>query len=320
LIGIGVGVLIELLIRYVGKKINLQPQLISLTSISLMFALFFSTTAYTGYGLYIEPSIPASMTRAFLDIKNLVPKHSAMLTPLWDYGYPLMEIGEFATYQDGSEHGGIRTTLISKAVTSTKQSEMVSMLSYLEDYGFDHLSKQIEDNDMSADGMMKLVFDYPGSFRGKNVYVLYLETLIGKFGSISKYGTWDFKGKSDPMRYRNMICFSLIDNVLTCREGKVDLNRGVIIRNKSPEVPLKAVVFVNNGYVVDGKKYKSDQGYYLQILNKNNKVIMVQLVDDRLFWTNFNQQYLLGNYDRRYFEEVYNNFPVARVLKVKKGG
>jgi dolichyl-diphosphooligosaccharide--protein glycosyltransferase len=27
---------------------------------------------------------------------------------------------------------------------------------------------------------------------------------------------------------------------------------------------------------------------------------------------------MLGNYDRRYFEEVYNNFPVARVLKVKR--
>jgi len=319
-IGIGVGVLIELLCRYIGKKRNLQPQFVSLASISLMFALFFSTIAYTGFSLNIQPTISAPMTRAFLDIKGLVPKHSAMFTPLWGYGYPLMEIGEFATYHDGSLHGGIRTTLISKAVTSPKQSDMVSMLSYLEDKGFDSLTNQITDNNLPANRMMKLVFDYPGNFRGENVYVLYSETMIEKFGSISKYGTWDFaKGKSDPMRYQNMTCFSLIDNVLTCRGGKVDLNRGVILGDESPEVPLKAVLFVNNGYVVDEKDYGSDQGLYLQILEKDNKVIRTQVVDDRLFRTNFNQQYLLGNYDRRYFEEVYNNFPVARVLKVKSG-
>lgn len=320
LIGIGVGVLIELLIKYGGEKIKLKPQFVPLASISLMFALFFATIDYTGFGLKIQPSLPSSMTRAFLDIKRLVPKHSAIFTPLWDYGYPLMEIGEFATYHDGSQHGDIRTTLISKAVTSTEQSEMVSTLAYLEDYGFDHLSKQIADDNMSADRMMELVFDYPGNFRGENVYVLYLETMIEKFVSISKYGTWDFtRKKSDPMSYRSMTCFSLVDNILTCKGGKVDLNRGVIISDKSMEVPLKAVLFVNNGYVVDGKDYGSDQGYYLQILEKNNNVIKVQIVDERLFRTNFNQQYLLGNYDRRYFEEVYNDFPVARVLKAKRG-
>jgi hypothetical protein len=47
-------------------------------------------------------------------------------------------------------------------------------------------------------------------------------------------------------------------------------------------------------------------------------VYMTLVADERLFKTNFNQQFLLGNYDRRYFAEVYNNFPVARVLKVKR--
>jgi dolichyl-diphosphooligosaccharide--protein glycosyltransferase len=316
-IGIGVGVLIELLIRYVGKKTRLHPQLVPLTSVALMFTLFFSTTAHTGYGYTIDAIVPAPMTRAFLDIKGLVPKHSAMFTPTWDYGYPLMEIGEFATYHDGSQHGGIRTTLISKAVTSTEQEEMVSLLAYLEEYGFEPLSKQIEENNMTADRMLEMVFDYPGDFQGEKVYVLYLETMIGKFGPISSFGTWDFaRRKSDPMRYENMTCFSLIDNILTCRGGKVDLGRGVIIAG-TLEIPLRAVLFVNDGYVADRTDFRDDQGPYLQILKKNNQVFRVQVVDERLFRTNFNQQYLLGNYDRRYFEEVYNNFPVARVLKVK---
>jgi undecaprenyl-diphosphooligosaccharide--protein glycosyltransferase len=89
----------------------------------------------------------------------------------------------------------------------------------------------------------------------------------------------------------------------------------------SVDIPLRAALFVNNGYVVDRRDYRqnkgTDPGYYLQVLMRNNKTTMILVADERLFQTNFNQQYVLGNYDRRYFEEVYNNFPVARVLKVK---
>jgi dolichyl-diphosphooligosaccharide--protein glycosyltransferase len=43
-------------------------------------------------------------------------------------------------------------------------------------------------------------------------------------------------------------------------------------------------------------------------------------VEEPAYLSNFNQQFILGNYDRLYFEEVYNNYPVARVLKVKSSG
>ena len=94
-------------------------------------------------------------------------------------------------------------------------------------------------------------------------------------------------------------------------------NRG-IINDGTTDIPLRAALFVNDGHVVDQKNYRTDQGYYLQVLMRNNKIYLILVADERLFWTNFNQQYLLGNYDRRYFEELYNDFPVARMLKVKR--
>jgi len=316
-IGVGAGVLIEQLIKYGGKKIMLQQQLVSLASISLMFFLFFSTSAYTGFRHHAGPTISASTTRALLDIKKIVPQHAAMFTPYWEYGYALMEIGEFATYHDGGLQGSIRTTLAAKAMTSTRQEEMVSMLSYLEDNGFEHLRLLISRDNISADRMIELVFAYPNNFRGENVYVLYLEQMIWKLHSMSVFGTWDFDlKKSDPMDYVEMHCFSQADNIITCRDGTVDLTRGAI-NDGTVDIPLRAALFVNDGYVVERKNYPADQGYYLQVLMKNNKVHMVLVANERLFLTNFNQQYLLGNFDRQYFEEVYNNFPVARVLKVK---
>jgi len=317
-IGIGIGVVIELLANFVGKKTRLQQQFVPLMSAALMFILFFSTSAYTGFSKHPFPIIDAPTTRALLDIKKIVPKHSAMYTPYWEFGYPLMEIGEFATYHDGGLQGGIRSTLTAMAMTSERQEDMVSLLSYLEDYGFNRLNAQIKKENLSADQMKELVFNYPGDFSDGNVYVLYLEKMIWKVYSLSYFGAWDFdQRKSTPMDYVEIYCKSLVNNIMTCTDGTIDLARG-LMNDGTIDIPLRAALFVNNGYIVEQINYPSDDGYYLQVLMKNGKRYMILVADGRLFRTNFNQQYLLGNYDRRYFEEVYNNFPVARVFKVKE--
>ncbi|WP_162148574.1 STT3 domain-containing protein [Desulfuromonas sp. TF] len=318
LIGVGAGVLIEVLVKYAGGRIRLLKPAVPLVGIALMFTLFFSTSAYTGYSFNVAPILKASTTRALLDIERIVPRHSAMFTPFWEFGYPLMNIGEFATYHDGGTQGGIRTTLAAKAMTSTDQKEMVSLLAYLEENGFVPLTQSIWQDKLSADKMLELVFDYPGDFRGENVHILYLEDMIWKFPSISVLGTWDFdRQQSSPMDYVQLNCFSMADNVMKCMDGTIDLNRG-FMNDGTVDIPLRGALFVNNGYVVSERRYGTREGYYLQVLMKNNRTFMILVADERLFRTNFNQQFLLGRYDRRYFEEVYNNYPVARVLKVRK--
>ncbi len=180
-IGIGVGVLIELAVRQVlgrFKSNRLAPPVIALT---LMVVLFFSTAGYTAYDTVPQPIVPAETLQAFLDIKRIVPKHSAMFT-WWDRGYPLMEVGGFATYHDGALQGYSRTTLVGKAVTSSHQEELVSLLSYLEDHGFAGLDAAIEERNLSADQMLQEVFNYPKAFQGDDVYILYTDDMIEKFG------------------------------------------------------------------------------------------------------------------------------------------
>jgi dolichyl-diphosphooligosaccharide--protein glycosyltransferase len=285
-----------------------------------MFILFFSTTAYTGYSSQVGPCISPGTAGALLDIKRIVPKHSAMFTPYWEYGYPLMEIGDFATYHDGGLQGGIRTTLAAKAMTSPSQKDMYSLLAYLEAHGFNQLSAQIQKENLSPEEMMKLVFSYPGEFTGENVYVLYLEEMIYKLGTMTQFGTWDFaRRQGESLDFVNLDCFSIVDNVMTCRDGKIDLTRG-LMNDGSVDIPLRAALFVNNGVVFRQENYPHESGYYLEVLLKDKKAFMILVADEQLFRTNFNQQYLLGNFDRRYFDEVYNNYPLARVLKVKKIG
>ena len=162
-----------------------------------------------------------------------------------------------------------------------------------------------------ADKMPELASAYPEDFQGKNVYIFYLEDMIWNIASMAK------QKKNYPLDYVELHCFSRSGNIMTCKDGIIDLDRG-IMNDGSADIPLRAALFVNDGYVIDRRNYRTDQGYFLQFLMRNNKVYMILVADERLFRTNFNQQYLLGNYDRRYFEEVYNDSPPARVLKLKK--
>ncbi len=317
LIGVGCGVLIELVINYLASKEFLRSRFVVPVSIASMALLFFSTIHYTRFFYQPQIVVPPAIVKALLDVKRIVPKHSAMFTQHWGYGYALMEIGDFATYHDGSLHGGLRTTLISKAMTSSRQRDMVALLAYLEDHGFRQLSTQIHAQKLSGQQLLDRVFSYPESFHGQSVYVLYTEDMIQPLGTLSLFGTWDFDRRtSEPMGYIELSCSSMNETVITCQNSVIDLARGVM-RDDLGEVLFREVLFVNNGLVVEQKHYTHDSTYYLQVLAKDNQIQRLLVADERLFRSNFNQQYLLGNYDPQYFDEVYNNFPTARLLKVK---
>jgi dolichyl-diphosphooligosaccharide--protein glycosyltransferase len=158
--------------------------------------------------------------------------------------------------------------------------------------------------------MPELIADYMDGQQVKNVYVLYLDEMISTFTPASGQKT------GDSMGYVALNCFSRLNDVITCSDGTIDLNRGVM-NDGSVDIPLRAALFVNDGYVVERKDFAVEHGYYLQIVMKQNKVNMILVVDEPLFRSNFNQQYLLGNYDRHTFSETYNESPVVRILQVK---
>ena len=59
------------------------------------------------------------------------------------------------------------------------------------------------------------------------------------------------------------------------------------------------------------------QGYTLQMLVVGQRIVEVQLIDEAVFQSNYNQMFLLGRYDGKLFEETYNAFPFSRLYRVK---
>ena len=53
------------------------------------------------------------------------------------------------------------------------------------------------------------------------------------------------------------------------------------------------------------------------VVHRSLRHIEVQLVDEWVFQSNYNQMFLLGRYDGELFEETYNAFPFSRLFRVK---
>jgi undecaprenyl-diphosphooligosaccharide---protein glycotransferase len=80
---------------------------------------------------------------------------------------------------------------------------------------------------------------------------------------------------------------------------------------------LKRMVFIRDGQVLREQEFGHKQGYTQQLLVSGRQIVDVQLIDELVFRSNFNQMFLLGRYEDELFEETYNAFPISRLYRVK---
>jgi undecaprenyl-diphosphooligosaccharide--protein glycosyltransferase len=77
------------------------------------------------------------------------------------------------------------------------------------------------------------------------------------------------------------------------------------------------MIFIKDGRVLREQEFGNAQGYTLQLLLAGQRIVEVQLIEEAVFRSNYNQMFLLGRYDGELFEETYNAFPFSRLYKVK---
>ena len=122
---------------------------------------------------------------------------------------------------------------------------------------------------------------------------------------------------------------------LVCDLNQNKQNKVIIdlITGASNAPMIKKVVISNNGKVILSKNVSATGSYIIEYIAASEKledvggvklpiknVVGIYLITPKIYNSAFNQMYLLGNYDKKYFEEVYNDFPHMRVFKLKTGG
>ena len=191
---------------------------------------------------------------------------------------------------------------------------------------------------IKAEGLSKNIAD--NLLKDKIILFAFTNDEIGKFFWINRFGTWNFiRGDGDQISYIPLSCGigklktgspALVCDLDQNKEDKIIID---LITGASNAPMIKKVVISNNGKVIFSKNVSATGNYILEYIAASKdlqniggiklpikNVVGIYLITPKVYKSTFNQMYLLGNYDKRYFEEVYNDFPYMRVFKLKTGG
>jgi undecaprenyl-diphosphooligosaccharide---protein glycotransferase len=255
------------------------------------------------------PSIHTGLYATFLEVKKRVPEDAALLT-WWDYGYAITDVTDLATFHDG---GGLQqrpsTYFTARGLISADPQELFDITQYLATEG----NIGILENNTSPEALLVAVRN-PQLKPWDPIYLFFTADMTGKYGAISKLGSWDIvNGGSKPRGYQNLACNKITNEEMNCRGAKIDLKAGKI----NSQVPLKRMVFIRDGKVLREQEFGHAHGYTLQMLVSGKQIVEVQLIDEAVFRSNYNQMFLLGRYRKDLYEETYNAFPFSRLYRVK---
>jgi len=273
-----------------------------------MAVFFWLISGQTAISFVPGPSIHTGLYATILEVKKKVPEDSALLT-WWDYGYAITDATGLATFHDG---GGLQqrpsTYFTARGLISADQDELYDITQYLATEG----NRGITENNTSPESLLAAVRN--PQFKPRDpIYLFFTADMTGKYGAISKLGSWDIvNGGSKPRGYQNLACNKITNVAMDCRGAKIDLKAGKI----NNQVALKRVLFIRDGQVMREQKFGHTQGYSLQLLVAGNQIVEVQLIDEEVYRSNYNQMFLLGRYREDLYEETYNAFPFSRLFRV----
>jgi len=274
-----------------------------------MGVFFWLISEQTAISFVPGPSIHPRLYATFFEVKKRVSEDAALLT-WWDYGYAITDATGLATFHDGGSQTSPKTYFIARGLISHDQDELFDITQYLATEGNPGISK----NNTSPQALMQAVRN-PTQKPWDPIYLFFTADMTAKYGAISKLGSWDIeKGGSKPRTYQNLACNKITKQEMSCRGAKIDLKAG-FINNK---LALRRLIFIRNGHVLREQKFGHNQGFTIQLIVAGNNIVEVQLIDETVFSSNYNQMFLLGRYRKDLFEETYNAFPISRLYRMKE--
>ena len=273
-----------------------------------MGVFFMFISSQTAISFVPGPSIHTGIYSTFFEVKKRVHKDSALLT-WWDYGFAITDATGLATFHDGSSQFSPKTYFIARGLTSREPKELYDIIQFLSTEG----NSGIAENNTSPQNLMLAVRN-PKQKPWDSIYLFFTADMIGKYGAISKIGSWDIeKGGSRQTGYRNLACNKITNQEIICHGATIDLKTGKI----NNQLLLRRLIFFRNGEVLREQKFGNSRGYSLQLRVDGRQIVEVQLIDEDVFNSNFNQMFLLGRYPKDLFEETYNAFPFSRLYRIK---
>ena len=254
----------------------------------------------------------ASLQRA----KSQLPAGSVVWHS-WGASYLVQDLLGTATFNDGERPNPVIDHLLVKGLTSDDPREFRRIVAHLMSHSRTEVTESFR-GDYEAAYAEMLAGD--GEISG-DAFLLFLPRSSAEFSGYYLRGQWDFRtGIGHPEIMRELRCEPPRAGRLRCRdtEGKqvgADLSKGIV----GGTTPLEKVLFIRDGVVTRERDYPQSPGLVLEVISETGAAsVFAFLMKPTVFASNLNQLYILDRIDARYFEKFFDEFPAARLYRVKE--
>ena len=319
--GIGWGLLVGLGLRALPIPHNrpvLQSTVACIAAIGV-FAIWFAPL--TGMGYQPRPAVPAPVFRDLQSLARSLPADTRLWT-WWDLGFAIQDATGRGVYHDGSAQYTPQTNLIAASLVNPSQQVLYDTIRFVDREGNRGI-RQLAHGAADFDELLHRIGEAPAVPAQTPVHVLFTADMPGKYNAMHTLGT--LPRESAAFGIRTLPCTRAEDGRLYCAGQIIDLQSGqirpeqVTADQPAPSTRLRRVVVVGKEEGVRQQLFAGNEDARLtaEVVLDGSGIRAVYLLDEEAYASNLNQMYLLGRFDNTRFEEVFNDFPTARVFRVR---
>ena len=315
-IGMGLGFMLDLLVISKWKDSDIRA-LVALMFVPLIILLLCLSNK-PSFEYLPRPPITTRIAMDFIKLRKLTPPDAKIWT-WWDYGYAINYYAERGTFHDGANQVSPKTYFIATTFSAPSPEQAYNTILAISSIGLVGIQKLLDEGKTPKDLRDEI-------FQGKHtgtvkhpIYWAFTEDEIPKFFWINYFGTWDFDLKTGRKSHITNLtnCRGLKKNLLACGEGLIiNLNEGIMYQGNM-QVPIKEMVIRDDKRLI--RKRYHNIGIYFEVIRKGGRDYIF-LLEEQTYESMFNQMYMLRNYEPKYFELVYDDFPAMVLYKVKGTG
>ena len=302
-----------ILFRFVSEKFKREQT--KNFAILLSALVGFATVWFVSPTNYIQgPTFDKRVIKAFTDLGKVINSDEAVIATWWDYGYMSMLMNQMPTLHDGGSQTSPATYFIANSLLSNSQARSAARLQQLKRSGSEGVLRAFDEQDTSS------VVAIPE----RALYLVLTKDMANWISSISKIGNWDIiSGKPKVLSgvpsnyqliYENLSCEATNQaNSFICNGVSIDTSTGQFGGNQI----LDGFVVSKDGRQLSGQKFNNSSSALMLHSEIGERGKRNMLIHRELYFSVFHQLFHSGRHDERYFELVYDDYPVARVFKVK---
>ncbi len=262
------------------------------------------------------PKINSLVARDMEKLQQLTPPE-AWIWSWWDYGYAFEYLADRAVFIDGGElQGKVTTYYVALSFASPSPEEAYHTIAYISREGLTGIEKRLKEEGLSAEELTENIKKgvYYQTLKHP-VYWVFTQDLPPKYAWIGFFGTWDFQTRNGHFGFIMDLnpCQRVRANVLACRGSILDFDQGQVKLGTHVYRIKEVLLRTERGF---SERSFHPKGLIVQLVDTPYGRL-VYLADERSFRSNFNQMYILRNYDARYFELIMDDFPFMVVYRVK---